>query len=54
MKRFSIGIIPQGKQQGGAKYALKIEKPSIFGNIFGLTEKELIELKELIESALKK
>nr|DAV94721.1 MAG TPA: hypothetical protein [Caudoviricetes sp.] len=53
-KRFSIGIIPIEKQQGGVKYALKIEKPSALGNVYGLTEEELKELRNMIDEVLKK
>lgn len=54
-KRFSIGIIPIEKQYGGGvKYALKIEKPSALGNVYGLTEEELKELRNMIDEVLKK
>lgn len=53
-KRFSIGIIPIEKQYGGVKYALKIEKPSALGNVYGLTEEELKELRNMIDEVLKK
>lgn len=52
-KRFAIAILPKEKQQGG-KYGLKIEKPSVLGNVYGLTEEELKELRGLIDEALKK
>ena len=45
-KRFAIAILPKEKQQGGVKYGLKIEKPSALGNVYGLTEEELKELRE--------
>ena len=45
-KRFTIAILP--------KYGLKIEKPSVLGNVYGLTEEELKELRGLIDEALKK
>ena len=53
-KRFTIAILPKEKQQGGVKYVLKIEKPSVLGNVYGLTEEELKELRGLIDEALKK
>lgn len=53
-KRFTIAILPKEKQQGGGKYGLKIEKPSVLGNVYGLTEEELKELRGLIDEALKK
>lgn len=53
-KRFAIAILPKEKQQGGVKYGLKIEKPSALGNVYGLTEEELRELRNLIDEALKK
>lgn len=43
-KRFAITIIPKEKQQNGVRYGLKIEKSSVLGNTFGLTEEELTEL----------
>lgn len=52
-KRFAIAILPKEKQQGG-EYGLKIEKPSALGNVYGLTEEELRELRNLIDEALKK
>lgn len=53
-KRFAIATLPKEKQQGGVKYALKIEKPSALGNVYGLTEEELKNLRELIDEVLKK
>ena len=52
--RFAIAILPNAKQQGGVKYGLKIEKPSALGNVYGLTEEELKELRGLIDQALQK
>ena len=54
-KRFAIAILPKEKQQGGVKYGLKIEKqPSALGNVYGLTEEELKELRGLIDKVLTK
>ena len=53
-KRFAIAILPKEKQQGGVKYGLKIEKPSALGNVYGLTEEELKELRGLIDNVLTK
>lgn len=53
-KRFAIALLPEEKQQGGVKYGLKIENPSALGNVYGLTEEELKELRRLIDEALKK
>lgn len=54
-KRFAIAILPKEKQQGGGiKYGLKIEKPSALGNVYGLTEVELKELRNMIDEVLKK
>lgn len=53
-KRFAIAILPKEKQQGRVKYGLKIEKLSALGNVYGLTEEELKELRGLIDEALKK
>lgn len=52
-KRFAIAVLPKEKQQGG-KYGLKIEKPSALGNVYGLTEEELKELRGLIDNVLTK
>lgn len=53
-KRFAIAVLPKEKQQGGVKYGLKIEKPSALGNVYGLTEVELKDLRDLIDEVLKK
>lgn len=52
-KRFAIAILPKENSRG-VKYGLKIEKPSVLGNVYGLTEEELKELRGLIDEALKK
>ena len=49
-KRFAIAVLPKKKQQGG----VKIEKPSALGNVYGLTEEELKELRGLIDNVLTK
>lgn len=53
-KRFKLTELPKEKQSNDVKYALRIEKPSALGNIYGLTEKELEELQCLIKEMLKK
>lgn len=53
-KRFAIVILPKEKQRGGVKYGLKIENPSALGNVYGLTEIELKELRNLIDKVLEK
>lgn len=54
-KRFAIAVLPKEKQRGGGvKYGLKIEKPSALGNVYGLTEEELKELRGLIDNVLTK
>lgn len=53
-KNFGIGIVPTEKQKNGVKYALKVAKPSALGGLYGLTENELIELRDLINEVLKR
>ncbi|MFS2704916.1 hypothetical protein AAH082_04915 [Phocaeicola vulgatus] len=45
---------PKRNSRGGVKYGLKIEKPSALGNVYGLTEEELKELRGLIDNVLTK
>lgn len=52
-KRFAIKVIPKEKQVKDVKYGLRIDNPSALGNVYGLTEKELKELRDLIDEALK-
>lgn len=52
-KRFRLAVLPKEKQLDNVKYALRIENPSVLGNVYGLTEEELKELQSLIHEALK-
>ena len=52
--RFSFAVFPIVTLRGGVKYGLKIEKPSALGNVYGLTEEELKELRGLIDNVLTK
>lgn len=52
-KRFAIKVIPKEKQVKDVKYGLRIDHPSALGNVYGLTEKELKEPRDLIDEALK-
>ena len=52
-KRFKLVVLPKEKQLDNVKYALRIENPSVLGNVYGLTEEELKELQSLIHEALK-
>ena len=45
---------PKRNSRGGGKDGLKIEKPSALGNVYGLTEEELKELRGLIDNVLTK
>lgn len=46
-KRFKLIVLPKEKQLDNVKYALRIENPSILGNVYGLTE-----LQSLINESL--
>lgn len=49
-----LPFYPKRSNRGGVKYGLKIEKPSALGNVYGLTEEELKELRGLIDNVLTK
>ena len=51
---YRLLLTQRRNSEGGVKYGLKIEKPSALGNVYGLTEEELKELRGLIDKVLTK